>query len=199
MNKLMRKNGALVAAGAAMLLLGACGDTDGSGDGGVIIGDSAASTADGPKLYVLSSGSFKVLSASMVTDGCMIGVDKTLAEGGVIGASFPLTLDNTTGDVSLGNLQGNPLVPSLGKGKIGANMGTLMMETDITAEAPSMCKLHRKVTSILTLTADQKFTLAVTRTDSMRMMCSVPAGVGESCTSTYTWTFDRDTTPDGGS
>jgi hypothetical protein len=191
----------MLALASSALILSACGDTDdGTGDGGVTPGDGGA--ADSAQLFTLATGSYKIVSASMVTDGCMIGVDKVYDPAtmtGVIGVSFPLTLDNTTGNTTLGNMQGTPPVYSLGSGRVGGNMGTLTMETDITAAAPSMCKLHRKVTSVLTLIGDLKFTLAVTRTDSMRMMCSEPAGVGDTCTSTFTWTFERDTSVDGGS
>jgi hypothetical protein len=192
-------NGLLSLLGAGVLMVAGCGDSAGTGDGGVgdgSVGDTAPS-GDALKLYTLASGSYTVTSASMVNDGCKIGVDKTVAEMGVIGASFPLTLDNTTGQTTLGNLQGTPSVPSLGSGKIGANMGTLSMETDITAEAPSTCKLHRKVDSILTLTGDLQFNLAVTRTDSMRTNCPEPLP-DATCTSTYTWSFVKAATPDGG-
>jgi hypothetical protein len=194
-------NGLFSLLGAGILAVAGCGSSESScPDGGCLDAAPVTDTApsgDALKLYTLASGSYTVVSASMVMDGCKIGVDKTVADMGVIGASFPLTLDNTTGQTTLGNLQGNPMVYSLGSGKIGANMGTLSMETDITAEAPSMCKLHRKVDSVLTLTGDLQFNLAVTRTDSMRTNCPEPLP-DPTCTSTFTWSFVKAATPDGG-
>ena len=175
-------------AGATGLAAVGCGDSgDDTGvDGGGVDGSSsdAKPIVDGTKLWALKSGDYTVLTASMVTDGCMIGVDKQMSAGGLIGVSLPLTVDNKTGEVTIGNSLGTPPIPSLGKGNIQANMATLTGETMISADAPSKCTFKRTVTGTLKMTADYMFTLTMTRADSNQMMCTETP-----CTSTWTWTM----------
>jgi hypothetical protein len=186
------------------ILVGACGSTSSdNSDGDIGTGGTSGTGGTGGAglLFAVVTGNYVINSASNVDDGCQIGVDKPMGppDDGLIGVALPLTIDNVSGDTTLGNVAGDPPVPSLGAGKISQNMGTLTSSTMISAAAPSMCTFKRDVTSILTMTADYAFTLQVTRADTMRDMCdTADLMLGDSCTSTWTWALTLQPSADGG-
>src|SRR4051812_39640515 len=104
MSKLKMTSLVYLVAGASLLFAG-CGDSDSTGDGGAA--DDGGANDGAAQLFQLGTGRYKVLTATPVSDGCMVGFEKQ-APMGLVGASFPLTLDNATGQATLGNLQGNP-------------------------------------------------------------------------------------------
>ena len=188
--------------GAFALLVTACSSSSESADGGDDAGAGGNTATDtGKTTYYLTTGDYVITGVNDLADGCKIGVDQpydSTTQEGFIGATLPLTVDNTSGDVTWGNTQGNPPVPSLGQGNIQANQGTLSMMTMITADAPSMCTLNRMVTADINVIGDYRFTAKITRTDSMRMMCdTADLMLGATCTSTWTWTVTKQMT-DGG-
>jgi hypothetical protein len=148
--------------------------------------DAAASatpdTAVGPTLYGLTAGAncYTVTAiAPGFNDGCAIGVDT------VVGQSLPMTYTQATGTVALGT------DGSLGGGAIVNNQGTLNREND-PAIPGTTCTLHQTDDSVLTLTANNQFTVSVTEVESsFSAGCGSLAPTAGTCTSTWTWTMEK--------
>lgn len=178
------------AAGAGLIGCGDGDDEDMAGDGG--------RDGGGITLYALKSGDYVIQSATDVTDGCDIGVNKTMAMGGLIGVTLPLVMEMSggvnTGKLTLGSIQGMPAQPSIGTGNISSNEGTLTSDTTIMAPMPSMCSYKRQTSANMKMIDNYKFTLKTTRTHSNLLMCTTTA----TCTSTWTWTLSCPTCSTGG-
>jgi hypothetical protein len=169
-----------------------CGgsDDDTCADGGSCAdaGPTTSKDASAPDagLWGLSSNTndFEVTAISNVKDDCKADV------GSLVGMTLPVNYDTTTHKISIGDDQGTPAQPSLGSGVVTSNKGTLTREND-TGDLP--CTWHQKDVSQMTLTANNKFTLAVTEDQSMFASGCLPADVptGGKCTSTWTWTFEK--------
>jgi hypothetical protein len=179
----------------AVALIG-CGGTSSSADAGdagdaSTTGDAAA--GDGPVLFRLTVGDscFDVLSVvGTPDDGCNFGVGDTAANMGLLGTSLPFHYDMTAVTIQVGT---NGI---LGGGPILNNMATLVHDADATLSTMTTCMWHENVNSMVTMTADNAFTISVVRKQSMfATACSaanVPAG--GMCTSTWTWKMAKSTT-----
>ena len=183
----------VTAAGALAVGCGSSDDTCGDAgcpDGSASAGDTAAPATDGPMLWGLSrdKNNFTVTAIANVNDGCMLNV------AGLVGKTLPVTYDATTMMVSIGDPQGSPVMPSLGSGKVDANMATLTREND-SGTAGAACTWHQKDVSMLKLVFHDKFTLDVTEDETMfAAVCTgmtPPPPTGGKCTSTWQWTFEK--------
>jgi hypothetical protein len=182
----------VVAAGAFAV---GCGSSDntcsdaGCPDGGLSTLDTAP-LSDGPMLWGLSRGTnnFTVTGISKIKDDCMIGVEK------VVNMTLPVTYDEATMMISIGDVQGSPPGPSLGTGKVGANMATLTRDNK-SGVATAACFWDQKDVSMLVLFNHDKFTLDVTENESaFAPGCTgmtPPPPVTGKCTSTWQWTLEK--------
>ncbi|MDB4983185.1 MAG: hypothetical protein JWM82_3937 [Myxococcales bacterium] len=167
----------LSSAAAVMGCSGSSSSADG-GDSGAAGSGGAGGTAFG-----LSKGDtcFDVLSVQGTpTDGCAIGV------AAVVGSALPVNYDDTTGILKVGT------DGSLGGGAITFNMGTLTRVDSVAMEGT--CSWHQMDTSMVTVTATNAFTIAVTENESMFAAACNPIPAGGTCTSTWTWTMKKSTT-----
>jgi hypothetical protein len=170
----------LASAGALVGCSGASSSADGgdSGTAGSGGGGGAGGTAFG-----LSKGDtcFDVLSVEGTpTDGCDIGV------AAVVGSALPVNYDETTGILKVGT-EG-----SLGGGAISFNVGTLTRLDSVAMDGT--CSWHQMDTSMVTVTATNAFTIAVTENESMFAAACSPIPTGGTCTSTWTWKMAKSTT-----
>jgi len=161
-------------------------DTGGAGGGNAGLGGTTGTT-----YYGLTPGTycFDVLSVAGVTDGCDIGVAAAYSTPAKVFA-LPVTYDMTAGTVQVGT------AGSLGIGLVSQNTGTLQRDNMPTLPAPDQaCTWRQMDTSVLQLTAENKFTLSVTETQSAfagATTCAaaqMPVPAAGSCTSTWTWTL----------
>jgi len=167
----------------AGVALAACdGSSSTCGDAGC----PDASTDAAKTLFGLSAGdncyTITAITAGY-SDGCKLGVQT------LVGMSLPMNYTAATATVMLGT-EG-----SLGAGVISANMGTLVRENDPTLDTTGVCGWHQLDTSLLKLTADNKFTVTVTEVESMfKAGCTADiTPTGGTCTSTWTWTMQKAT------
>jgi hypothetical protein len=166
-----------------------CGSSESScPDGGCL--DSAVTSgadagSDGPALWGLSRGtnSYTITKVTIGNDGCMLGPDA------LMGMTRPVTYDEATNTISVGDQKGAPPAPSLGSGHVGANVATL--SRDNNAGDAMGCYWHQTDAGSLMLFDNDKFTLDVTETDNMYSAACMAADKpgGESCTSTFQLTF----------
>jgi hypothetical protein len=162
---------------------------DGGEDGAAGTSGDAAAATDGPHLFALTSGDscFDIVAvATDTSDGCMDGVD---ALAGTAALPFNYTYTNSTATVTVGT-EG-----SLGAGPITNNMGTLTRGPDaVTDPTHPGCSWTQQDTSMITLTADNTFTLAVTEVQTAITAPCVPAFPTGTCTSTWKWMMKKSTT-----
>ena len=179
----------VVAAGT----VAACGADKLLGDGG-----TGADMAM-PKLFKLQSGDYAVTALTLGNDGCM--VDPNNAMNPTIGKKLPLVNDGM-GNIGLGNLTGTPMQASNGSSCPGSpanaacatapnakpfnnNQGTLVRDNKVDDGAG--CTFNRHIENLITLTADNTFTAAYTRTDTMHSAgCTLQK---TDCTTTWNWTL----------
>lgn len=171
--------------------MGACGGTNN------ILGDGGTQDMAMAKLFKLQSGDYQVSTLTINNDGCMVNPNDI--SNPTIGKVFTLTNDGS-GNIGLGTLGGMPPQPSNGASCPGTplnaacatapnakpfnnNMGTLVRDNNI--DDMMGCTEHRHVENLLTLTADNTFTSAYIRTDTMHKGCMAMAD----CTTTWTWSF----------
>src|SRR5260221_581988 len=172
----------------AMGALASCSSSGSSGDGG-----DAAQTGDAPAFgLTVGPSCFDIVSVENGSnDGCDLGVAKPVASGGLVGAALPFNYDMTAVTIKVGT------DGSLGGGPILNNMADLVRDGDATDGA---CMWHEHVNSSVTVTAQNEFTIAVTRTQSMFSAgcTNPPPPTGGMCTSTWTWHMKKGTkTPPG--
>jgi hypothetical protein len=187
--RLFKQTLVLLTVGVAAVGCGSSESTcpDGGCADAAVAGGDTAVTGDGPMLWGLSRGmnDFSITAVANVKDDCMLGVT------GLVGMSLPVSYDETTMMISIGTLQGSPPGPSLGSGKVGANMATLTRD-NLSGTAGAMCTWHQKDTATLKLFDHDKFTLDVVEDEDMFMNCtSPPPPTGNKCTSTWQWTFQK--------
>jgi hypothetical protein len=172
----------VLALAAASVGCSSSGSSDGGQDG---------QPSDGPVLFGLTTGDscFDVVSiATGFDDGCGIGVDS------VVGQALLVNYDPTTATVTVGTSG------SLGGGVVTNNMGTLTRSGTTSDSTMPTCTWTQTDNSNINVIATNKFTLAVTETQSnFASACaatSVPTG--GACSSMWTWTMQKGTkTPPG--
>ena len=173
---------------AAVALWQGCSSTSDSSDASV--DDAAVDVAvDAPTVF-LSRGTnyYKITAVANVSDACDIGATD------FVNAVIPVTFTEAGAVLSVGNMVGVPLQPSLGTGNQIGVTGTLNRENDVT---DGNCTWHQKDVSAFTLTGGDIFTLSVTENQSaFTAQCAPP---NTPCMTTYTATFAKTTAPaDGG-
>jgi hypothetical protein len=155
------------------------------GGSGLVVDGGSRVIVDGAMLWGLSRGKndYRVTAVANISDGCGLAVD------GLVGSILPVTYDESTDIISIGNLQGTPMMPSLGSGKVGDNLATLLRD-NVDSEGPS-CSYHRRDVANLTLFGHDAFTLDITEIQSMfAAQCpTVPAS--GSCISRWRWTLRK--------
>lgn len=192
----MKKLGLVLAVAAAGLAAQACSSDSsgglggaGGGLGGLGGGTGGGGGAGGgggsscPPGAYLSRGTnmYTVTAATVTADGCGFHPE------GAMSVAFPVTFEETTQKLSVGNPKGDTLEPSLGSGVIGCS-GTLTRSNTVTDSAVSTCFYTGSVTSAFQLTGPDTFTLDVTETHSdFTSTCSSTT----TCTSTYKFTFAK--------
>jgi hypothetical protein len=193
--KILTKGLASIALLSAAFALG-CGSGSGSADGGDATGagGTGAGGTGGVTLFALTQGDSCYDIVSVATgsdDGCMIGVADSGANG-LIGTALPVnyTFTTTSATVKVGT------DGSLGSGAILNNMATLTRANDPTLPNDATCGWHQVDTSLLTMTADYEFDLAVTEDETMfKAACGTAnTPTGGMCTSTWTWHMKVSTT-----
>jgi hypothetical protein len=155
-------------------------------DGGLDSGADASS--DGPMmLWGLSRGTnlYRITDVASVSDGCAID------PGALLQLTLPVTYDEATSVISIGNPQGTPPMPALGSGKVGANMATLLRENDQTTGATLNCIYHRRNVAYFRLFYHDKFTLDATEEESLFSTGCTDVPAGGRCQSSWRWTFEK--------
>ena len=150
--------------------------SDGGGSGGA----DGSGTSTGTTLFPLSTGTncYDVTGVSGVTDGCELQVAVLL------GKALPGTYVSSSGQFALGT-EG-----TLGTGLLSQNKGTLLRDSSVTDPTLPGCSWHQTVTTYLTMTAQNQFTISVTENqDSITAACGATA---PTCSSTWTWTMAID-------
>jgi hypothetical protein len=137
-------------------------------------------------LWGLSRGTymFTVTSIANVSDGCMT------MPSALVGMQRPVTYDETTMIVSVGNALGTPPTPSLGTGKVGANVAMLVRD-NIVGDAMAACTWHTKGNNKLTMIGHDKFTVDVMEEQDMFSMACMPIPTGGKCSGSYQFTFEK--------
>jgi len=131
------------------------------------------------RLYALTPGAycFDVLSVAAVMDGCGEGASS------LVGRRLPLDYDVTLGRVSLGTNG------SFGTGLVSNNKGILTRSgSDMQAAMPA-CAWHEQAATSFELTADNRFTGAVTETHSMFAAACAPPPASDPCTTSFSMTL----------
>jgi hypothetical protein len=150
--------------------------TSDGGTGGAASGNGG--TGGGNGFFAITPGTycFDIVSmADGANDGCGIEVAKQ------VGTAIPVNYDNMSGMLIVGNNG------SLGTGTIGSNMGTLMSDKMPTDPMMATCSWHEVDSTVVTVTAENQFTVSVNEVESeFASVCSdIPTG--GTCTSTWTW------------
>jgi hypothetical protein len=172
-----------------------CSSSDDTCDGAGCVSSADAARADaaapdGPMLFGLSRGmnNYNITALVIANDGCAL-----MPPGpgtAAMPSTLPVTYNDVTTVISIGNPAGSPPVPSLGSGMVGANMATLVRENE--AGDTAGCTWHQKDTGTLVLIDHDKFTLMVKEDESAFMRCTnPPPPTGGTCTSTWTWTLQK--------
>jgi len=180
----------LVAAGATFAGCGSSDNTctDAGCPDGAVIGNLDGGGPD-VMYWALSRGTnnYNITKVVTTSDGCMLG------QAALMGMNRPVTYDEATTTISVGASQGtNPAQPSFGSGKIAGNMATLVRDN---TGGDSTCNWKQVDNNVLTLFANDKFTVDVTETDSMFSAgctgMNPPPPASGMCTSTYQLTFEK--------
>jgi hypothetical protein len=141
-----------------------------------------------PNGYRLTGGRYRVTGYTAGSDGCEIhpgSVAQAMAD-------LPVEVD-AAGTMGVGNPKGIPPVPSLGRGTLDRKPGAmtrLVRQNQVMGEGGT-CAYGSDVISLVTLDADDAFSLGVVERQSNRRGCPVPAGIGPECTSFWTWRMTR--------
>ena len=164
-----------------------CSSSSSCAVGGICVtGAGGAGGGAGPTLYAVTPGTWCFTVTSIqpgAVDGCDIGV------AAVVGTDLPVTYDMAAGTISVGT------AGSLGIGAISANKATLLRENSPADKDIPACIWHQTDTSMLTLTADNTFTISVTENeDTFNAVCTANSitPAGGACASTWTWTMAID-------
>jgi hypothetical protein len=180
----------LIACAVAALGPGCSSSDTNCGDGGCL--DGGAFTFDGPAgdvgpSYTPVNGNYKVTAFTAGTDGCKIGPE-VLLNATDPAKWLPVSVDSA-GNLKIGNPRGTPAIASLGEGPLIGNSATLRRMNHVAVEAPSTCQYDSDVTSTVALDDATKMTIgmSITEKQSNRTTCDLPAGVGTSCSSTWSW------------
>jgi hypothetical protein len=179
----------------AVALVVGCGGS-GAGYGGAAGSGAAGTRADGggdlcPDMIGLPSGDscFKIVTVQPGSnDGCVLAVADPVASNGVVGASLMVSVDPSTGTLTVGTNA------SLGTGTISCNQAMLTRDERPSLDVLSSCTWHQVDTSMVTITATDEFDIAVTEVQDMSIGCtSETMPVGGACTSTWTWHMVQNT------
>jgi hypothetical protein len=178
-----------------------CGSSSDNGDGGGNDGAAGGGggVCPGVTLYALSDGDscFDIVSVQAgSSDGCMLGVADTTAMMGLVGATLPVNYVAATGILSVGTMG------SLGTAMstLQCNMGTLVREGTPSLDSMPACMWHQADTSMVTITAQNEFDIAVTENQSEFTGCSAAnTPAGGACMSKWTWHMKKNAakTPPG--
>jgi hypothetical protein len=186
----MRTKFLIVGCGLAALVGGCSSSDTNCGDGGCL--DAATFNFDsgspdaGPS-YLPASGKYKITAYTEASDQCMFGL------GSATNSTNPLdwitVAVDSSGNIKVGNPLGTPSMASLGEGTLTGMVSTLSRSNHVVDPAPSTCTYDEMVTSVVTLDDPTKKTFGFGVTDKLtnRSMCTTPAGVGASCTSSWSW------------
>jgi hypothetical protein len=161
---------------------GTNGGTTAGTTGGTTAGTTGGTTG-GTTIFHVGSGQYKVTTATKTgADDCGLKLDAPNAMFAGV-KLFPLTVNNVTGDTTLGDddPRFNPVGPSQGKGVLSANKGTLTVDTTFTT-TDNVCSYHMTRTNNLTVTAD--YTISVDFTEQQTNH-SAGCDVKMDCTSTF--------------
>lgn len=201
------KNIAMVAVllGSVGLVADGCSSSSGCADGGdaacTTSSDGAAQpdvasgadSSDAPALFGFSQGDscFVVTAvAAGSVDGCGLEVANAamVDPANQLPITIPFNYDPTTAIVTLGTNG------SLGRGVVSNNAGTLARDVAASDTSNAACTWHETDNAVLTLIADNTFTVSVTEDETtFATACTQPPPGGQ-CTSTWTWTMTRSTT-----
>jgi hypothetical protein len=187
MKMTIKTSGLVTLALLGAAVLSGCSGASSSGDGG----DDAGSDG-GVTLYPLTIGDscFDIVGLEGTPmDGCDLGVAALVGSAAL---PFNYTTTATTATITVGT------DGILGGGSIANNMATLVHDAAATDSMMTTCMWHENVTSMVTVTAQNAFTISVVRTQSMFTAApactaaSIPAG--GTCTSSWTWKMAKSTT-----
>jgi hypothetical protein len=180
------------------LVAAGCGSDDSTcGDAACpdsAVGSLDGGAGDGPLVGNITSGKYKALSLAKGQDDCMINpmdlVDKNADP------MYWLPVDVTGGVMKVGNPKGDGTtdLPSLGTGAYGGFTFTLKRMNHVKVSG-TPCEYDADVTSTITNDAIDSFGIGVVEKQMNRTMCVVPAGVGASCVSTYTFRMQKAAPP----
>jgi hypothetical protein len=165
---------------------GACADIDEVTSEGRLVGAPIADAGAGPDalmLWGLSRGinrAYTVKAVSNVDDGCQLGVET------LVNMTLPVSYDETTQTISIGSIMGSPPAPSLGSGRVSANVATLVRDNNVLA---GNCSFHIRDVSKLQLFFHDQFTLDVTEDESFFSAGCTDVPAGGKCTSRWRWTM----------
>jgi len=161
-----------------------CGDA-GCPDGAVNTADAASTRDANP--FNITNGKYKATAVQLSDDGCMINPKILVDMNTDMNTWIPVEISG--GIMKVGNPKGEPAAPSLGQGPYVTTGDTfkLTRTNHFKVDAPSTCEYDQDVTSTITLDANDSFGLGVVEKQTMRKNCTAPAGVGESCASTWSW------------
>ena len=151
--------------------------------------DASLGSARDANPNTITTGNYKATAVVPQTDDCKI--DPKI----VVDMMILIPVDLTGGVMKVGNPKGEPVAPSLGQGPLVTTGDTFKLTrmnhfkvgTDPVTGVMSPCEYDQEVTSTITLDAFDSFGLGVQEKQSNRTMCTAPAGVGASCTSTWSW------------
>jgi hypothetical protein len=174
------------------LVAAGCGSSDNTcGDAGCPDGSSALPDGSGNRDasgFTLSNGKYKAtMIADPITDGCMINPKLLVDMNTNMDTWIPVEISG--GIMKVGNPKGEPPAASLGEGPYVTTGETFKLTrmNHFKVEAPSTCEYDQEVTSTITLDGNDTFGLGVVEKQTNRKMCATPAGVGDSCASTWSW------------
>jgi hypothetical protein len=170
-----------------------CGSDDNTCPDGGVCPDSAVSpadagaTGDAPVVGTITSGKYKATAAVITDDGCKIDPMALVTMNTSMDAWLPV--DISGGTMKVGNDRGTPAAPSLGSGPYSASSFTFKLTrmNHVAVGMGSSCEYDSDVTSTITQDAIDSFGIGVVEKQTNRKNCMVPAGVGESCASTWSW------------
>jgi len=178
----------IVAISALLSGVGACSSSDNNcGDGGCLdaaFGDGSTS-AGAP--YIPTSGLYQATAYTPQSDQCMFGLDS--ATNSTNPDDWVTITTDASGGIKVGKQRGTPPMASLGEGQLTGMMNTITRSNHVTVASPSTCQYDEAVTTIVTLDDPIKKTVGLSVTDKLsnRTMCDTPAGVGMTCTTSWSW------------
>jgi hypothetical protein len=160
-----------------------CGDAGCASDGGL----SDASTGPKAPPYALTSGLYKATGFTAGTDGCGIAPGELFTMNTDPMVRIQVTVDG--GKLKVGSVKGTPPMAAVGEGTIDGMTFALARSNHVTDESPSTCQYDDLVAATVTLddAATKSFGISISEKQSNRTTCLVPAGVGASCESTWSW------------